>query len=346
MTKPAEPSFLTALAQRLLASADAKGIPRQPILDALGVDEARVADPEGRIPATAMYAAWEVCMRACRDHGFPIEVARVTSVTKLGILGYVLYTRPTVGSAFQALGRYHDLVNDSGRWSMSSKGSELTMLWVRDGERTLGMRVANEQVLGAFVALGAYSSRGGIPILRTYFRHERPRRDDAHVEHFGGPPIWGADMDALVIPREALDDKPGGANDVLSTYFATAAEQALQRVASAGSWSGQIARIVSASLGSGIPTLVKVAKALGTTERTARRRLSSEGTTYDALVSRVQQEQATELLASDTPIRDIAFALGFSDATAFSRAYKRWTGKAPSEARSAAGTTPPTAARG
>jgi AraC-like DNA-binding protein len=331
--KPVEPSFLSAAAQRLVAVAAARGIETAPLFEALGLDEAGVADPEGRFPASAMYAAWEVCMRACRDEGFPIEVARATSISKLGLLGYVLYTRPTVGSALQALARYHDLVNDSGKWSLRHGGAETTIAWEREGERTLGMRVANEQVLGAFVVLGAYSARGGIPIRRTYFRHAKPRRDDAHVRLFGQAPIWGADSDALVVPRDALDDKPGGANDVLSDYFANAAEQALARVASDGSWSARVARVVSASLGSGIPTLQSVARALGTSERTTRRRLASEGVAFDALVQRVQQEQASELLAGTTPIRDIAFALGFSDATAFSRAYRRWTGKAPTEAR-------------
>ena len=66
-----------------------------------------------------------------------------------------------------------------------------------------------------------------------------------------------------------------------------------------------------------------------------KRRLASEGVAFDALVQRVQQEQASELLAGSTPIRDIAFALGFSDTTAFSRAFRRWTGKTPTEARAA-----------
>jgi AraC-like DNA-binding protein len=330
---PIEPSFLTAAAQRLLLAAAARGIPRAGLLETLGMDEARLADPDARIPASAMYATWEACMRSCRDDGFPMDMAKITSVSKLGLLGYVLYTRPTTGSALEALARYHDLVNDSGRWSIRHGEAETIIAWQRDGDRTLGMRVANEQVLAALVVVGKHTARGGIPIRRAYFRHGKPRHDEAHAQVFGVAPVWSAEMDALVIPREALDDKPGGANDVLSDYFATAAEQALARVANAGSWSARVARVVSASLGSGIPTLQSVARELGTSERTARRRLASEGVAFDSLVQRVQQENANELLAGTTHIRDIAFALGFSDTTAFSRAYRRWTGKAPTEAR-------------
>ena len=333
MPASATPSLIAALAVRLLAAATSRGLPRAPLLAALGVDEQYLTDPEARIPASSMYAVWEVAMRACRDEAFPIDVGKLSSIGGLGLLGYVLYTRPTIEDALRALTRYHDIANDTGQWSLRHGKSETTIVWTRDGERTLGMRAANEQLLASFVVLGSHSRRGGIPILRTHFRHHKPRRDDAHARHFGAAPIWGSELDALVVPREALDDVPMGANDVLSAYFAKAADQALERVATVGSWSAQAARVISTSLGSGIPVLATVARALGTSERTARRRLAAEGTTFDALVSRVQQEQATELLAGDTPLRDIAFALGFSDATAFSRAYRRWTGRAPSAAR-------------
>ena len=334
---PPSPSFLAGAAVRLLAAASARGLPRAPLLAALGVDEHYLGDPEARIPATAMYATWEVAMRACRDEAFPIDVGKVSSIAGLGLLGYVLYTRPTIESALHALIRYHDIANDTGRWSLRHGRSETTIAWNREGERTLGMRVANEQLLASFVVLGAHSQRGGIPVLRTHFRHARPRRDDAHARHFGAPPIWSSDIDALVVPRDVLMDVPKGADEVLSPYFSKAADHALERVAGEGSWSAQVARVVSAELGSGIPTLAGVARAMGSSPRTARRRLAAEGTTFDALVSRVQREQATELLAGDASLRDIAFALGFSDASAFSRAYRRWTGRTPSAARGAGG---------
>lgn len=328
-----EPSIVTTLVQRIVDVAVAHGAPRPALLNALGVDERRLADPEARIPARATYAAWEVAMRACRDDGLPMAVASHVSVAGLGLLGYVLYTRPTVESALQAMARYIGVVNDSGQWSIHHGDEETVIVWRRDGDRTLGMRVANEQVLGAFVALGTNTDRGGHSVRRVSFRHPKPRRDDAHVALFGVAPRWGADVDAVVIPREALAAAPVGADALLSEYFAKVADQALARVAGAGTWSAQVARVVSSSLASGIPSAASVARALGTSERTARRRLADEGATFDALVQRVQREQAAELLAGSTPIHDIAFAIGFSDATAFSRAYRRWTGSAPSEAR-------------
>jgi AraC-like DNA-binding protein len=333
MNTVAVPTLLAPRLLGLIGVAAQKGVPRARLLEALGIDEAALSNQEARVPVEKVFDAWEVAMRTCRDDGLPVEVGRLSSIAAFGLFGYVLYTRPTLAGSLDALARYHDLVNDSGRWSIESDEGESTITWLRDGDRRLGMRVANEQVLSSFATLAVQHLTERLEILRVSFRHAKPRSDQAHVRHFGVAPIWAADVDAVVLPRDALDMKPIGANDVVSAYFASQADQALERLAKAGSWTAQVARVISASLGSGIPTLERVARSLGTTERTARRRLSAEGQTFDALVTSVQKEQAIQLLSGDTPLRDIAFALGFSDATAFSRAYKRWTGRSPSEAR-------------
>lgn len=333
MSKLAPPTLLAPRLAGLIGVAVSKGAPRAQMLEALGIDEAALKNQEARVPIDNVFAAWEVAMRSCRDDGLPVEVGRLGSIAAFGLFGYVLYTRPTLAGSLDALARYHDLVNDSGRWSIKSDAAESTITWLREGDRRLGMRVANEQVLSSFATLAVQHLTEKLEILRVSFRHGKPRSDQAHAKHFGVAPIWGAETDAVVLPRDALSMKPIGANDVVSAYFASQADQALERLAKAGSWTAQVARVISASLGSGIPTLDRVAKSLGTTERTARRRLSAEGHTFDALVTSVQKEQAIQLLSGETPLRDIAFALGFSDATAFSRAYKRWTGRSPSEAR-------------
>lgn len=339
MSSSAVPSIIAPRLLALVGVATSKGVPRAALLTTLGVEEEQLKNPEARVSVERLYDGWELCMRACLDDGLPVEVGRHSSIAAFGLLGYVLYTRPTLGSALEALRRYHDIINDSGRWSIESAKSETTITWHREGERRLGLRVANEQVLASFATLAMDHLTASLEIRRVGFRHGKPRSDDAHARHFGVAPTWGTDTDAVVLPREALELKPVGANDVVSVYFASQAEQALETLAKVGSWTAQVARAISTSLGSGIPTLEKVARSLGTTERTARRRLSAEGHTFDALVASVQKEQAIQLLGGETPLRDIAFALGFSDATAFSRAFRRWTGRSPSEMRAERGRT-------
>ena len=82
-------------------------------------------------------------------------------------------------------------------------------------------------------------------------------------------------------------------------------------------------------VGLGRSDQVKIARDLGISARTLRRNLEQEGTSLRALVDDVRRERADELLATGTPVKEIAFVLGFSETSAFSRAYKRWTGRPP-----------------
>ena len=78
------------------------------------------------------------------------------------------------------------------------------------------------------------------------------------------------------------------------------------------------------------PSPDQIAKQLGISARTLRRQLAHAGTSVRVVVDEVRRGRADELLARGGSVKEVAFALGFSEPSAFSRAYKRWTGKAPS----------------
>ena len=75
--------------------------------------------------ASSVFAAWELAMRATRDDGLPIAVARLASVQRYGVLGYALYTSPSFLDNVTLLRRYHDLINGTGAWSMQREGDRV-----------------------------------------------------------------------------------------------------------------------------------------------------------------------------------------------------------------------------
>jgi AraC-like DNA-binding protein len=86
----------------------------------------------------------------------------------------------------------------------------------------------------------------------------------------------------------------------------------------------------------GAPTIDAIAAELGTSERTLRRRLRDHGVTFRALVDEVRRERARALVAGGgRPLIEVALEVGFSDASAFSHAFRRWFGHAPRELRAA-----------
>jgi AraC-like DNA-binding protein len=306
------------------------GEPRQ-LLHALGVDEiGELMDPERRVTGASVFAAWEVAMRTTRDDGLPIAVGRHASVQRFGVLGYALYTSPTVGEAFRSLVRYHDVINTTGRFCLTEHDAHLKVSWVR-ADSSLGQRVANEQVLASFITFSAEVFGSVDAIKAVHIAHPAPRKHASHDAHFPCALSWEAAENAVEIDPEVLLGKPRGGDPLVSGYFGRMVDEALTRIAPTDSWSARVAEAISNRLASGLPTLAVVAKELGTSERTARRRLADEKTSFAELTQRVQRERAAQMLSTRQPIRDIAFAIGFADVTAFCRAYRRWTGKAPSE---------------
>jgi AraC-like DNA-binding protein len=80
-------------------------------------------------------------------------------------------------------------------------------------------------------------------------------------------------------------------------------------------------------------TIEKIAARMGVTPRTMQRRLKDDATSFNALRENVRQELVSEYLDQDLSIAEISFLLGFSQPSAFFRAFKRWTGLTPQESR-------------
>ena len=90
--------------------------------------------------------------------------------------------------------------------------------------------------------------------------------------------------------------------------------------------------LIKDALPSGIPSIVQVAEHMGMSNRTLTRRLAENGVTFRDLIKATQEEESKKLLAKEgLSIADIAFQTGFSEQSAFNRAFKRWTGLSPME---------------
>ena len=101
--------------------------------------------------------------------------------------------------------------------------------------------------------------------------------------------------------------------------------------------STQVARIVADGAGSSWPSLALVAKRLGLSPRTLRRRLAADGSSFSAVAADTRQELARRYVASpDVAITEVAFLLGYSEVSAFHRAFRRWTGSTPAAFRAQA----------
>ncbi|WP_437874624.1 AraC family transcriptional regulator [Sorangium sp. So ce513] len=343
---PPRATISTALTGRAIAYATSRGVRRGDLLALAGMTAESMTDMDGRIPVTSHDAVWAHIVRTLDDPGAPLQLAARTRLEEMHVMGFAIMTSASVREALERVDRYMVLLMDTPRWELDeTTDPDAPFAELRRWPRfTLGARIATEISLA--IHLRCFRQCVGVDFspLRVAFRHAAPPDLAAHREFFRCPLEFEAPRDGFAFPASLLPIVPRDANPALSAFFFQHAEELRRRrVAEASRVSDQARGVVAHLLASGEPSASVVARHLGTSERTLRRHLEEEGTTLRQIVSEVRRQTAEELLReSDTSLAEIAFVLGFSEVTAFARAFKRWAGRTPGRFREEArgGRTP------
>jgi AraC-like DNA-binding protein len=189
----------------------------------------------------------------------------------------------------------------------------------------------------AFAVASSRDALGGQGPIAVSFRHRAPSDVRLHQQHFGKRLIFDGDGDWMLLPESAGTLRPRLADPVLWDFLRLQADAELARLEKPLSLAERVCAAVLAELDGGEPQLAQVARQLGTSGRTLSRKLEREGLSYRLLVEHARDQRAQELLASGQSVTQVGQALGFSETSAFSRAFRRWNGVAPSRFRSVAG---------
>jgi AraC-like DNA-binding protein len=152
---------------------------------------------------------------------------------------------------------------------------------------------------------------------------------------FGCEVAFGSSVDEVVYAKAATSAPTLNADPYLNTLLVEHCEEVLRdRRLRPGSWRLRVENAIAPLLPHGQAKIGEIAKRLGVGERTLGRLLAAEGSTFRGTLESLRSGLAKRYLREKLPISQIAWLLGYEDASAFSHACKRWTGKAPRRARS------------
>ena len=174
---------------------------------------------------------------------------------------------------------------------------------------------------------------GPLVPLRVTFRHRFPDRVGPFEEFFGCPVQFSMPRNSLRFPIEPLRQEMIGAEPRAAAKIEEVARGELRTLAP--EFTTSVAEYVRRAIeAQEAPQRKLIARHMGLSERTLRRRLEDEGATFRAIVDRVRSQIARALLATaGHDIADVAQAVGFENSATFARAFRRWTGDSPSRYR-------------
>ncbi|NIZ63247.1 AraC family transcriptional regulator [Sedimentitalea sp. CY04] len=270
----------------------------------------------------------------------PDEVALVEAYASsiqtddLGVLGLAIRTAPTLRASLQRVERYFRLITDTAVYQLDEH--ENRAFWVFQGQtqHRAALELRNECALAGFARNMHRFVGPGLVLEYVSFRHSCRCETERYSEHFGCPVKFDADRDAIAVKPEMLDLANLLSDKAVSEYLTGHLEAEIKSINQSPSFSDTLLHNLTPMLSNGVPQAAEIARDMGMSERTLYRRLAEEGLTFRDVLAKAQLSLAQGLLRDDTvSIAEIAFLTGFSEQSTFSRAFKRWVGKAPAQFR-------------
>jgi len=297
-----------------------------------------LADPDGRVPAELLLRLWEYLPTRCPDESFGFWLAERLQAPPLSVATWVISSSATLGQGFERALRYQRLLHDDARSQLFASRDEARYRHQIGEPPFRAPSAALEFGFLAFLQLARRLTGQPVVPRRMLFRHAAPRDTTRHRAWFGEGLTFSADVDELVLARSTLDLAVLGADPTLARIVEAHAEAALSRLPSTSDVAARVRAQINELLASGTPSIESVCLRLRLSRRTLQRQLSAAGTSFAAELDQARHQLSLRYLADPRiSLQEAAFLLGFSEASAFHRAFVRWTGQTPRSFRGQAG---------
>jgi AraC-like DNA-binding protein len=322
------------LARAALARVKSAGLPVAPILKRVGVTPELVAEPERGLSVRSQIALLDEAAIALKDDCIGFTLARDFDPREMGLLYYVMASSPTLGDALKRIARYSKVTNEALVFEYR-EGNRLNINLSYSGVPRHSDRHQIEFCM--FAALRICRVLTGQNLVPQYFSiaHHRSGGISEMARFVGTKVEFGADADGFALNAEARGFPVIHADNYLNDLLLKYCEAALaDRRRDTSDLRTRVENAISSLLPHGRVLVEDVARSLGMSERTLTRKLSDEGLNFTEILQQLRRDLAVRYLDDrKLHVSKISWLLGFHEVSAFTHAFKRWTGKTPREVR-------------
>ncbi len=311
-------------------------------LAARGVTAIVPVSPElERLPMQEWHDRLERAAGLLNDPELGLHLGQTIRLSHFGVLGYLFHACGTLGGALSRLEKYQRLAYDFNPMQVAMSAHQVELIWSTD--QGLPGRRVDECAIAALVTLArALVVSPANPVAIQFVNPPPAAAAKDEFEAFFGCPVGFAASDTrVVLPVSLIAEPLSNPDEGLRDLLERQAERMLQDLPQQDDLARRVSLKLARMLPSGAPSQADVARTLGMSTRSLHRGLAGKGLQYRDLLARTRHQLATQYLAdSRLQLADIAQLCGYSEQSAFSRAYKSWAGMTPREARKATSATP------
>lgn len=327
-------AFSSRVLRSFLTSVEALQISRDELLAGLDIDLS--PDAEQWIANSDFYQVIRRALQLSGDPALGLHVGEHEQghFTAFGAAGLLMSIVPTFREAMMAMARFHEVARDEQDVFVSFESSAMVVEY-RLFDATGPVRSCLAEIV--FTNLSAMLRQfGGVGSVaqRIQLDYPAPPHAGEYSRIFGCDIQFESPRVAMVITRELADRRQLLSHPELAAVLRQRAESSRRP----RTLVEKVRRQVRDSWSSGAPTMATVARGLGMSQRSLHRHLARQGIDYRSLLNEARLDAAAELLGDRRKsVKEVAHEVGFSNASAFYRAFKRWTGYSPSEYMNGAG---------
>jgi AraC-like DNA-binding protein len=315
------------------------GVEPEEVIASVGLDPKLFDDPDNAVEMAALGRLLCACVTCTGCQHFGLMVGQQGGPVSLGLIGLLAQHSPNLGRALRNIALYLHIHDRGAVITYDQRGEAFAL-----GYEICAPGVAcDEQIIDGAMAIGCNMMRAWCGAdwapTEVLLARRRPTDTRPYQAFFRCPVRFNAEQTALVFPSHWLQHPIAASNPELKAILKAQVAELSGRDRDFGA---DVRRTLRALLVTGVCTADHTASLFSMHRRTLGRRLEEQGASFAALLAEVRYEAASQLLDNtDMSPSDIALALGYSDVTAFNRAFRRWSGTTPGRLRTQE--EPPTA---
>lgn len=329
----ASPSIYCAFVKELFYEAVQQGVTIEQLESTTGLKPEHLEDLDTRIALDQHMKLWDAVIHLTRNPALALQLGEKATPRNMGVIGLVIMNCQTLADMFHQTTRYMKLIAETDEMVMEHHG-ELSRIIYRIRKPEYFNISGIERGTSMALSWIRLFTRQDICPEEVWFQFPPPPYIDEYQRIFKAPIKFNQVENAIILKKTTLSIRSDDYDPYLWKVLNQHAEALYSKLNVEVSIQNQVQELIFEFLPKGEMNVENIAESVCMSSRTLSRRLSQEGTSFKGLVEKTRKKMAENYLRQKTvSINDITFLLGFSELSAFSRAFKRWYGSSPSDYR-------------
>lgn len=314
----------------LLDHAERQGLNRAELMAASSMTEGELADPDSRIGVRSVIDLWTAVISRLETSSLGLDLGTTISAKDLGLVGYTMCHSADLFGAFKNLERFYRIISEVVRFDVVRDEMNTTLIH-RIHPSLIALRHPVETAIAGLAGLARELT--GEPVTPKQVQLPFPEygSEQDFLNALGLYPQFDSDVATIVFTNRQMALPVTATDPTLLGYLTELAETTMQSLRTPElNFAQQVREVLWAMLPYGKPDLWRTAKTMSISPRTLQRRLRDEGSSFSSVLDSLRRGLSEEMLRNrNLAVAEVAFLLGYSEPSAFQRAFRRWHGAPP-----------------